>query len=178
MLMDSTEKQKLILGSAGKEAEDAVTLDVNPAHSPDVLHDLNTLPLPFGDNRFKEIICHHILEHLGELPPIMEELHRICDKDGSIYIEVPHHTSYLANTPEHKLRFNYFAFEGYLENGMTKWMKAKRKYKLLKREITFHRSFRRMFLHKVFNACPLAYERFWSYIFPAEHMKVWLRPVK
>lgn len=171
-------KTKLILGSAGGVYNDAITLDINPIHKPDVVHDLNITPLPFSDNQFQEIVCHHVLEHLNELPAIMDELHRICRRDGSIYIEVPHHTSWCANTPEHKMSFNYFAFDGYIEDGITRWMCVKNKFKLLKREITFHRSFRRFFLHKLFNKAPMAYERFWAYIFPAENFKVLLQPIK
>lgn len=171
-------KRKLILGSAGCKNNDAVTLDINPEHKPDVVHDLNIRPLPFKDEQFTEIICHHVLEHLNDLSSVMPELHRICDREGSIYIEVPHHTSWCANTPEHKLRFNYFAFDGYIEGGITRWIGHDKKFNLIKREITFHKSFRRIFLHKLFNRFPHIYERFWAYIFPAEHLKIWIRPIK
>jgi ubiquinone/menaquinone biosynthesis C-methylase UbiE len=171
-------KTKLILGSADGLDNDAVTLDINPKHKPDVVHDLNIAPLPFEDNQFNEVICHHILEHLNDLPPIMDELYRICNSHGTIYVEVPHHTSWCADTPEHKLKFNYFAFDGYIENGITRWMSIENKFKLLKREITFHKAFRKFFLHKLFNKFPLWYERFWAYIIPAEHLKVLLQPIK
>lgn len=170
-------KEKLILGSAGKAQPDAITVDIDPAHKPDITHDLNITPLPFDDNSFREITCHHVLEHLNDLSVLMDELHRICMPAGIIYIEVPHHTSWCANVPEHKLRFNYFAFDGYIKNGMTKWMTGK-KFKLIKREITFHKSFRRLFLHKLFNKFAFSYERFWTYMFPAEHLKVWIEPIK
>jgi len=172
------EKKKLILGSAGARVSGAVTLDIDPKHKPDVVHDLNIAPLPFKEGQFTEIVCHHVLEHLNDLEPLMLELHRICDQEGMIYIEVPHHTSWCANTPEHKLRFNYFAFDGYIEGGITRWLGQDKKFKLIEREITFHRSFRRVFLHRVFNKFPFIYERFWAYIFPAEHLKLWIRPVK
>lgn len=171
-------KKKLILGSAGGIGDNAITLDINTEHKPDVVHDLNITPLPFEDNQFNEIICHHILEHLNDLPKIMSELHRICSDNAVIYIETPYHSSWCANTPEHKLRFNYFAFDGYLEGGITKWMSTKNKFRLLKREITFHKAFRRFFLHKLFNKFPLWYERFWAYIIPAEHLKIQLQPIK
>lgn len=44
---------------------DLVTLDINPAHKPDVVHDLTVLPLPFPDNTFDEIHFYEVLEHLG-----------------------------------------------------------------------------------------------------------------
>ncbi len=169
-------KTKLVLGSAGKDEPDAVTLDIDPEHNPDVVHDLNRPPYPFADDSFERISCHHVLEHLENLPPVMAELHRICKKDGEIYIEVPHHSSWCANTPHHKLRFNYFGFDDYIQDEYT-WLTGN-KFQLIKKEITFHRAHRRFLLHKIFNACPMAYERFWTYMFPAEHFKVWLRPIK
>ena len=168
------EKAKLILGSAGVAAPDAVTLDIDPQHKPDVVHDLHDCPWPFRDNQFKEIICHHVLEHLNDLPAVMNELYRVCHPDGSIYIEVPHHSSWCANVPDHKLRFNYFAFDTYIYDKTT-WRTGK-KFRLLNREVTFHRAIRRWGLQKIFNASPMEYERFWTYIFPAEHLKILIQP--
>jgi len=170
-------REKLILGAAGKAHEGAVTLDIDPDHNPDVVHDLHQTPWPFEDNEFQEIICHHVLEHLNDLSEIIDELYRICHKDGVIYIEVPHHTSWSANTPEHKLKFNYFAFDTFIKSKST-WRTGEKKFELLKREISFHKAHRRYFLHRLFNAAPEEYERFWAYMFPAENFKIWLRPIK
>ncbi len=41
------------------------TLDNNPSHQPDVLHDLNTIPLPFENDSFDQIHASHVLEHCG-----------------------------------------------------------------------------------------------------------------
>ena len=40
-------------------------LDIDPNCKPDVIHDLNVLPLPFEDNSFNEIHAADILEHTG-----------------------------------------------------------------------------------------------------------------
>lgn len=42
-----------------------VTLDCNPDCKPDVVADLESLPLPFSDNTFDEIHAYHVLEHTG-----------------------------------------------------------------------------------------------------------------
>jgi predicted SAM-dependent methyltransferase len=166
----------LVLGHAGKPNPDAITLDIDPEHKPDVVHDLQIVPWPFEDDAFKEIIAHHVLEHLNDLSAPMKELHRICRKDGVIRIEVPHHTAWFAKGPYHKLYFGYFAFDDDIA-GKSTWVTAK-KFSCLKREITFHKLYRTFFLHRLFNRFPLAYERFFCYLFPAEHLKVWLLPVK
>jgi len=169
-------KKRLVIGSAGKAHPGSVTLDIDPLHKPDVVHDLMKAPYPFADNSFEEISAHHVLEHLGDISVAVEELHRICCPEGTINIEVPHHTSWMANVPQHKSRFNYFAFDGYIGGNPT-WQTGV-KFRLVKREITFHRSFRRFFLHRLFNKFPENYEKFWAYIFPAEHFKICLQPVK
>lgn len=43
-----------------------VTLDINPDHNPDVLHDLMDIPLPFADDTFDEIHAYEVLEHTGQ----------------------------------------------------------------------------------------------------------------
>jgi len=169
-------KDKLIIGSAGKPHEDAVTLDIDKGHHPDVVHDLSVEPYPFEDNSFKEIVAHHVLEHLGDISVAMNELHRICKPDGVIYIEVPHHASWCAKDPFHKSCFGYFSFDGFIEGNST-WVIGK-KFRCIKKEITFHKYHRMFFLNKIFNKFPLVYERFYCYVFPAEHFKIWLRPVK
>jgi SAM-dependent methyltransferase len=45
---------------------DLVTLDVNDAHKPDIVHDLTVRPLPFEDETFDEIHAYEVLEHLGQ----------------------------------------------------------------------------------------------------------------
>jgi len=42
-----------------------VTLDIDPGVKPDVIHDLNLLPLPFSDSQFDEIHAYEVLEHVG-----------------------------------------------------------------------------------------------------------------
>lgn len=44
-----------------------VTLDHNADHKPDIVHDLEKLPLPFVDDLFSEIHAYEVLEHTGRL---------------------------------------------------------------------------------------------------------------
>ncbi len=176
-----TDKKVLIIGTGGKRPTDAFTLDINPLFEPDLIHDLNITPWPIPDNQFKQIICHHVLEHLNSISAVLEQLHRICRPDGEIYIEVPHFSSWIANFPDHKLRFSYFSIDEFLSEVYDKFAPLNHssyKFKLLERKITFHRAFRRYFLDHLWNKFPKTYERFWTYLIPAEHLKFRIRPLK
>lgn len=47
------------------EWDNLVTLDMNPDHKPDIIHDITKLPLPFDDNTFDEVHAYEVLEHVG-----------------------------------------------------------------------------------------------------------------
>ncbi|PLW95191.1 MAG: hypothetical protein C0592_00590 [Marinilabiliales bacterium] len=104
-------EQKLNLGCGTDIKEGWVNLDVSPLEGVDVVHDVNTLPLPFEDELFDYILCQDILEHI-EYIPVLKELHRIMKKGGIIEIRVPHFTSRINYIdPTHKKRFSIETFD-------------------------------------------------------------------
>lgn len=58
-------RKRLLPNGDPNWSADLVTLDFNDACRPDVVWDLNDLPLPFSDNEFDEIHAYHTLEHFG-----------------------------------------------------------------------------------------------------------------
>jgi len=80
--------------------------DVNmDLHVQPTIHDLSrtTLPvheipnfivadahhLPFKDEAFSEVVCFHLLEHVKHPYKVLEEIHRVMEKGGSLIVEVP-----------------------------------------------------------------------------------------
>jgi len=59
------QRKKVIYRPGNQDFQDVTTLDINPDHNPDVVWDLNDLPLPFEDNTFDEIHAYEVLEHCG-----------------------------------------------------------------------------------------------------------------
>ncbi len=57
---------KKIACDGNPEWDNLITLDHNPLHNPDYLHDLNE-PLPFDDDLFDELHAYEVLEHLGSI---------------------------------------------------------------------------------------------------------------
>ena len=106
----------LNLGCGQTKISGAVNLDINPKSRAEVIHDLNLFPYPFADNTFDVIVSRSILEHLKNIPAVMDELYRILKPGGRVIIQVPYFRSTDAFTdPTHKAFFaahsmDYFVY--------------------------------------------------------------------
>ena len=105
---------KLDVGAGAKRDEGYLTLDVVPFFKPDILGTL--VELPFGDDHFDEVRCHHVLEHMErrDLVPVMNEMHRVLKPGGVVDIEIPvyPHLEAVADPTHlsfyHSATFDYF----------------------------------------------------------------------
>ena len=104
----------LNLGSGRRPIEGAVNLDNKRLPGVDWIFDLeNTIkiPLPFRDNTFSEVKAFHIMEHIRNFIPLMNELHRVCKIGARIRIDVPHYTNPLFyDDPTHVRSFSSRTF--------------------------------------------------------------------
>lgn len=76
--------------------------------------DLEEAQLPYGDDSVDIIVAHHVLEHIFNLIPLMNECHRVLREDGFMEIAVPHfpHPDSVKD-PDHKRFFVPETFRGY-----------------------------------------------------------------
>jgi SAM-dependent methyltransferase len=92
-------------------------LDVAALPGVDVVHDLNNLPLPFGDGQFREILAKDVLEHLDYVP-VLRELHRILAPGGLLHVVAPHFTSPAVWVdPTHRTAFSIDTLRFFTEGG-------------------------------------------------------------
>ena len=79
----------LDVGSGGtKQKASSVGVDMYPARGVDVLADLRK-GLPFADGSVDRVYAVHVLEHVIDLVPVMNELHRILSDDGVLHVLSP-----------------------------------------------------------------------------------------
>ena len=108
--------RKLNLGCGEDTRAGYINLDWIALPGVDVVHDINTLPLPFPDGHFAEILCNDVLEHVAYIP-LLKELHRLLRPNGEIHIRVPHFTSRFAYIdPTHINYFSFQTFEFFADN--------------------------------------------------------------
>lgn len=83
--------KKLNIGCEGDYRKGWINLDYKECEStnPDVIWDLNKLPLPFEDNEFGLIQCTEVLEHVLLPVSVLKELKRILKPGGELIISMP-----------------------------------------------------------------------------------------
>lgn len=101
-------KNKKIFSENRESWTSLVTLDINPDHEPDVIWDLNKLPLPFENDVFNEIHAYEVLEHCGRQGDYkfffdqFSDFWRILKHGGVLIGTCPMHTSVWAwGDPSH-----------------------------------------------------------------------------
>ena len=161
------EKEILDIGCGNNKIKGAIGLDIDKNTQADIVWDLSKYPYPIEDNRFDEIYAKHIIEHVDDPIKFMKEVHRITKPNGTCFVETPHFSCYVSySEPQHKRYFSYFMIDEILK---------KVSFRIVKKEITFYKTFRLIGIKYLANKYPRNYEKFWTYLFPAENVKVVLR---
>lgn len=97
---------KLNMGCGFNKLDGYLNVDREASCKPNQIVDFESLPWPWPDNSFDEVLAFHTLEHLGEKSAvylgIMKELWRVLKPNGLLKIAVPHfrHENYF-HDPTH-----------------------------------------------------------------------------
>ncbi len=110
-------KKILDVGCGWNKTPGAIGIDANPKTHADVIHDLGSIPYPFPDNEFDQIICRHVAEHVPDVMAFVSELHRIAKPGGRISITTPHYSNPdWATDPTHRNHFNSYSFNCFVDD--------------------------------------------------------------
>jgi SAM-dependent methyltransferase len=168
----------LNLGCGRKTVAGAVNVDVTPGLGADVVCDLNRRPWPFPSDHFREVLAYDVVEHLEEVVPALEEIHRVCRDGATVRITVPHYSSPEAYTdPTHRHFFAYTTFEYFTEASELSYY-TRARFRLRTRNIIFMPTLVNKIVWRLANRYPARYERSWAWIFPAWFLSVELEVVK
>ncbi|MFX1260338.1 MAG: methyltransferase domain-containing protein [Promethearchaeota archaeon] len=128
---------KLNLGCGRDIRKGWINLDIIEKEGVDVIHDLNKLPLPFEDEKFDDVLCKDVLEHVDYLP-LINDIHRILKKGGRLLIKVPHFTSKSSyGDPTHINLFSTRSFYYFVNQDMFTYDIAVKQFSKIKVRILF-----------------------------------------
>ena len=163
---------KLDIGCGKAKHEGAIGIDF--CEEADVKHNLNDFPYPFEDGAFSEVYFNNSIEHLSNIPKLMEEVYRITKPNAKIFIHTPHFSSAGSfMDPTHKHHLSYFSFDYFDKTtniGKKFGYYSRAIFKIAKRHITFHKIKRRLGIEWFANKYPTKYEAQFCWIFPAENL--------
>ena len=139
---------KLNIGCGKKKYPGFVNIDKAPLPGLGKKWNLEKTPLPFPDNSVTEIKAEHVLEHIWNYVPLMEDIWRICKPGAKIYIEVPYFKYEGAfRDPTHCRFFSEYSFE-YFSEGYEYAYYSKARFKVKKVELKTTSKTRIKNLHK------------------------------
>jgi ubiquinone/menaquinone biosynthesis C-methylase UbiE len=170
------------VGCGPEKLVGSIGIDINPNSAADVIHDLDKFPYPFADNSFDHIVCDHVLEHLTDVPRVLEELHRVCARGGRVDIRVPHFSSiFYYRDPTHKHQFSLHSMDYFIDGtAVSKFHYTEVRFRLLRAEFSPPEragSVKRGF-YRVLNRFGDLYETKFAFWFPRHLLHFELTPVK
>lgn len=168
----------LNLGCGRKRIAEAINLDITPETGPDLVYDLNSLPWPFPEGHFRELLAYDVIEHLDDVVATMEEIHRICHHGALVRITVPHFSCANAFTdPTHRHYFGRFSFDYFTgEHEFSFYTHAR--FRRRSSQIMFSPTLLNKLIWRLANRYPEEYERRWAWTFPAWFLYVELEVQK
>lgn len=161
-----------------KTGPGVVRLDISTAVNPDVVWDLDQFPYPFESSSFTGIDCMDVIEHISNIPKVIEEFYRLLKPGGILKITTPHYScsnSYV--DPTHRWHLSAFSFDFFCRHKLYYFSNAK--FDLKRRHIQFNGGrFSRSIVSRVANKYPELYEQRLAWLWPAWYLYFELEAVK
>jgi SAM-dependent methyltransferase len=170
----------LSVGCGRQESDsNVIRLDISPDVKPDVVWNLDDYPYPFEDSRFTGIECLDVIEHLADIPRVMEEFHRILKPQGVLRITTPHFSSANSYTdPTHRWHLSRFSFDYFCEGHDLSYY-SRARYRQKSGHLQFQGGWlSRSIVSRFANRFPRTYEQRFAWMFPAWFLYIELEALK
>jgi len=141
----------LNLGCGRKYLDGYINCDVVQTVKADKYFNLEEFPYPFEPNYADEVFLDNVLEHLSDVPRVVNEIHRILKPGGMLRIIVPYAKSdWALQDPTHKHFFTEKSMDYFKEDFQCNFY-ASCRYHIQKADLTYDNS---TFRHKLRNSIP------------------------
>lgn len=170
-------RRELDLGAGGVErVTGAIRADSSRAVRPDVVLDASA-PFPIRTRSMRRVHCFDLVEHIENIPALMEELHRILESGGTVTITTPHFSC--ANSwadPTHRHHLGWRSFDYFCKEHSLSYYSSAR-FKIARRVLRFHGGIVDSLVRRIANRWPDFYEHRLAWMFPAWYLEFELEAV-
>jgi SAM-dependent methyltransferase len=116
----------LDLGCGLQKLPGSIGVDIVALPGVDLVHDLSRIPYPFPESWADEVRLSHVLEHMSDPLPILEETWRIARPGALVRIRTPHYSGVFAwKDPTHRRAFSSESFHYFGENTYSYYTRAR-----------------------------------------------------
>lgn len=168
----------LEIGCGKAKTKGAIGVDICRTEATDAICDLNDV-LPFVDSVFDRIYAVDVLEHLGDIKRVMEEVHRVAKPGAEFFIRVPHFSSTQAYGDfTHRHFFNTESFN-YFTGGFEQYdYYSKARFEKISIKINFWKLHRLTGFSFLANLFPNLYEKYLPFIFTSMNIEFIFKVLK
>jgi hypothetical protein len=106
------DRLKLDLGCGSSKRDSSwIGVDLLEGAAVDVVGDVLDVLRTIGDQHVEEVFASHLLEHLDDLPAVVDELGRVLVRGGRLHVIAPHFSNpYYWSDPTHRQPMGLYTF--------------------------------------------------------------------
>jgi SAM-dependent methyltransferase len=167
---------RLNLGCGNKRKEGFLGIDRFPCAAVDLVSDI-TNPLPFADSSVSEVWADNVIEHVSDIPALMQEVHRVCRNGAEVTLITPHYTSISSwNDPTHVHHLSYFSMDHFSREAVVHYTGGG--FEVVARRLSFPGGVFGLLGRLAFSINPKWWESRLSFILRASTLRFRLKVVK
>jgi SAM-dependent methyltransferase len=167
---------KLNIGCGNKRIPGFIGIDRFPCLGADYLCDV-TKGIPFADSSVDEVLMDNFIEHVLDIPALMQEVLRVCRNGAVISIITPHFSAHSSwRDPTHVHHLSYFSMDHFQREHVSHYIG--KGFEVAERDLSFVGGLMGLIARLLFKINAERYERKYCFIFRANTLRFKLKVSK
>lgn len=167
----------LDLGCGDRKYPGSVGVDLSADTQADIVHDLNVVPWPLGDDQFDQVLMQDVIEHVKNPYAVMAEVHRVCRPGATVQLRTPHFSSVLAfSDPTHLHYLSELGVRALANPGFDHYSGVR--YEVISTKLDMWLPFRLAGIEWAVNRWTWAYETYFAFLLTSMNIRASFRVIK
>ena len=165
---------RLNIGCGNKAIDGYIGVDKFQCDAVDYICDIENEKLPFEDSSVDAIMMDNVIEHIGDIPKVINELIRVSRKGCVIEIITPHFSALSSwIDPTHIHHLSYFSFDHFEKDSVSHYVG--KGIIVQNKKLSFSGGVLGLVARLLFRINPKKYEQKYCFIFRASTLTFWLQ---